>query len=183
MHVRDAGRQDAAAIAEIYRVHVEESVASFEAAGPGAQQLEARMLAEPRLPWLVAEDASSEVVGFAYASRHRERAAYRWSVDTSVYLRRDATRRGTGRLLYSRLIPTLRDLGYWRAHAAIALPNPGSVALHESFGFRPVGVYRQVGWKLGAWHDVGWWQLALRADADGEHAPPEPRAWQPDEEP
>lgn len=179
VQVRDARGADAPLIADIYRPYVETSVASFEDVAPDAEQMAARMLAEPRLPWLVAEDARGQVLGYACASRHRERAAYRWAVDCSVYLSPDARGRGVGRLLYASLLPTLRDCGYWRAHAGIALPNPASVRLHEAMGFRPIGIYRAVGHKLGRWHDVGWWQLALVEDDD--RAPEEPRPWLPEE--
>jgi phosphinothricin acetyltransferase len=98
-------------------------------------------------------------------------------VDVSVYLVADERGRGTGRALYDVLLPLLRDLGYVAAHAAIALPNPASVRLHEGHGFSPVGVYRSVGYKHGAWHDVGWWQLPLVAPPP--LSPEEPRAYEP----
>lgn len=107
-------------------------------------------------------DAAGEVQGYAYAGRHRERAAYQWAVDTSVYVRADARGRGVGRALYAALFDQLVALGYFQAFAGIALPNAGSVALHESVGFAPLGVYRNVGYKFGAWHDVGWWQKSLQ---------------------
>ncbi len=138
-----------------------------------------RVHTPPRLPWLVADDPDVGVVGYAYAAKHRQRAAYRWSVDCSVYLRADAQRRGVAGLLYAELLPLLRRLGYARAYAGIALPNAASVRLHESVGFTPVGIYRQVGFKHGAWHDVGWWELAL-TELDGSAEPSEPSAWQPE---
>lgn len=177
MRVRDARPEDAAELAAIYRPYVEESVASFEDVAPDSSRIAVRMKAAPRLPWLVAEDEAGGVVGYAYATRHRDRAAYRWAVDCSVYLQPDRRGHGTGRLLYGTLLPLLRDLGYCRAHAGIALPNPASVALHEACGFKPVGVYQHVGYKFGSWHDVGWWQLSL-APAGGSQGPPdEPRQW------
>ena len=100
--------------------------------------------------------------GYAYASRHRDRAAYQWSIDVSVYVRADAHRRGIGRALYAALLRIVVAQGFYNAYAGITLPNPASVGLHESFGFRPVGMYRRVGHKLGAWHDVGWWALDLQ---------------------
>lgn len=179
MRVRDAWPQDAAAIAQIYRCYVEDSVASFEEVAPTAVQLAERMQAAPRLPWLLAEDDAGRIVGYAYAARHRERGAYRWAADCSVYLERDSTGRGIGRLLYSALLAVLREHGYWRAYAGIALPNPGSVRLHETMGFVPVGVYRQVGYKRGSWHDVGWWQLSLAGTSSASEPPDEPRQWHP----
>jgi phosphinothricin acetyltransferase len=112
-----------------------------------------------------------EVVGYAYASKHHERAAYQWSLDVSAYIDDRYRRQGIGRALYTSLFALLRLQGYYAAHAGITLPNAGSVGLHEALGFRPVGVYRSVGYKLGAWHDVGWWQLTLR-DRVGEPALP-----------
>lgn len=177
--IRPATPSDAAEIAAIYAAEVERCVASFEESPPDVAEMRARMLAEPRLPWLVAVDGD-RIVGYAYASRHRSRAAYRWSADVSVYLHPEHQRRGVGRALYGRLIPEVRSLGYVSLFAGIALPNPGSVGLHEAMGFRPLGVYRRVGFKHGAWHDVGWWQLVPdRVPA----APAEPRRWTPAVEP
>ena len=114
-----------------------------------------------KYPWLVCEE-QGRVVGYAYASRHRPRAAYQWSVETSVYLQAGVRRRGIGRGLYVSLFQILVAQGYFNAYAGIALPNPGSVGLHESVGFRPIGIYRNIGYKRGAWHDVGWWQRELQ---------------------
>ena len=172
--IRAATAADAAAIAAVYRPYVTDSAISFESEPPRAGEMAGRMAAEPRMPWLVAERAGA-VVGYAYASAHRERAAYRWAADVSVYLAETERGRGTGRSLYARLFAALRALGYVAAYAGIALPNPASVGLHESMGFRPVGVYRQVGYKFGRWHDVGWWQLALVDPLPAE--PAEPRPW------
>lgn len=118
----------------------------------------------PAYPWLVYE-RQGEVLGYAYGSRHAERAAYRWSADVSVYVRDDARRMGIGRALYSALLPLLCELGYHQAFAGITLPNAASVGLHQALGFTPVGMFRNVGYKLGTWHDVGWWQMALRDGA------------------
>jgi L-amino acid N-acyltransferase YncA len=172
--VRPATDADAAAIAAVYRPYVTDSAISFEAEPPDAGEMVRRMAARPGLPWLVAE-RDGEVAGYAYASAHRERAAYRWAADVSVYLADTECGRGTGRALYEHLLALLRELGYVAAYAGIALPNPASVGLHESMGFGLVGIYRQVGYKFGRWHDVGWWQLAL-AEPRPAH-PPEPRPW------
>ena len=173
--VRPADVPDAAGIAEVYRPYVTDSVASFETVAPDAAELARRMLAAPRLPWLVA-CRDGAVVGYAYAGRHRSRAAYRWSVDCSVYLTAAEQGAGTGRALYARLLPELAALGHVTAFAGIALPNPASVGLHTALGFTAVGTYRAVGFKLGAWWDVGWWQRRL-----GEPAvPPAPPVDLPD---
>jgi phosphinothricin acetyltransferase len=111
-------------------------------------------------PWLVAE-VDNTVLGYVYAHAFAARAAYAWSVETSVYLHPDAQGRGIGRALYDTLIPMLVDQGFHRAYAGIRVPNPASVALHERVGFRQVALYDQVGWKFGEWHDVGWWQRDL----------------------
>ena len=110
-------------------------------------------------------ERKSGVVGYAYAGVHRKRAAYQWTAEVSVYVRADARRSGVARTLYESLFSDLKSRGFCTLLAGVTLPNPGSVALHESFGFSPVGVYSAVGYKFGAWHDVGWWQLRI-ADPD-----------------
>jgi L-amino acid N-acyltransferase YncA len=113
------------------------------------------------------------VAGFAYASRHRERAAYRWAVDVAVYVAESHRRRNVGRALYAGLLGILREQGFVKAYAGITLPNAASVGLHEAVGFVPTGVFCGEGFKLGQWRDVGWWELGLCPQpAD----PPEPRA-------
>jgi L-amino acid N-acyltransferase YncA len=174
--IRPADVPDAAGIAEVYRPYVTDTVASFETVAPDAAELVRRMLSAPRLPWFVA-CRDGGVVGYAYAGAHRTRAAYRWSVDVSVYLADGERGAGTGRALYERLIRGVRDLGYVTAFAGIALPNPASVALHTALGFTPVGTYRAAGHKAGRWHDVGWFQLPLR---EPPAVPTEPVAWSPD---
>jgi phosphinothricin acetyltransferase len=172
--IRPSRRGDAERIAEIYAGYVETSASTFEEQPPTAAEMLSRMEARPRLPWLVAVDATDTVVGFAFASRHHERSAYRWSVNCSVYLQESAQRRGLASALYRQLIGIVRDLGYVTLFAGIALPNDASVALHEGHGFRPVGVYPHSGFKLGAWRDVGWWWLPLR---DPPEQPREPAEW------
>jgi L-amino acid N-acyltransferase YncA len=170
--IRLASGADAEAIAAIYRPIVLASAISFETVPPSPAEMEQRIAATlPFAPWLVYEE-QGKIAGYAYGSRHRERAAYQWSVDVSVYVDEAFRRRGIGSALYKALFPLLRLQGFFAAHAGITLPNPGSVGLHESLGFVPVGVYRRVGYKLGAWHDVGWWQLSLR---DRVPDPPPPR--------
>ena len=146
--------RDAAACAAIYAPHVTDGVASFEQVAPDAAEMARRI--EAYHVWLVHERG-----GYAYASRHRDRAAYRLTVETSVYVAPRAQGQGVGRALYDALLGELRERGFAVALAGITLPNPASVALHEAVGFEPVGVFRRVGFKAGAWWDVGWWQLAL----------------------
>jgi len=169
--IRLALARDAREIAAIYRPFVESSVVSFEIAAPDSDEM-ARRITETSVsyPWLVC-DIDDRVAGYAYATRHRVRAAYRWSVDTSVYVDGMYRRCGIGRGLYHSLFRILPVQGFFNAYAGITLPNPASVALHEAVGFTSIGVYRRVGYKLGAWHDVGWWQLTL---ADHQAAPPDP---------
>lgn len=178
--VRAATAQDAAALAALYSPYVTDTAVSFEERPPSPAEIVTRMTAEPRLPWLVAwtEGPAGDpvVVGYAYASTHRSRAAYRWSVDCTVYLDPAAQRAGWGRRLYARLLSERRELGYLRVFAGITQPNAASVGLHEAMGFTAVGVYRNVGFKLGRWHDVGWWGLELGAPPT---APSTPRPWDP----
>ena len=161
-HIRMVRASDADEIAAIYRPSVIDAVTSFEIDAPDGAEMARRIEAVlPVAPWLVCVGSAGDVVGYAYAARHRERPAYQWSVDATVYIRADHHRRGVGRALYGVLFDLLRLQGFCVAHAGITLPNAGSVGLHEALGFRPVGIYPAVGWKLGAWRDVGWWQLPL----------------------
>jgi L-amino acid N-acyltransferase YncA len=169
--IRLATAADAAAVAAIYAPSITDAATSFELVPPTAEEMAGRIAAVAAYaPWLVLE-RGGDVAGYAYASRHRDRAAYQWSVDVSVYVAAGHHRRGVGRTLYTALFALLRLQGFHTAHAGIALPNAASVALHESFGFVPVGVYPSVGFKAGAWRDVGWWRLPL-LPCDGPPAPP-----------
>jgi L-amino acid N-acyltransferase YncA len=159
--LRAATGADAAAIAALYAPYVTDSIVSFEAEPPSADEIGARMeSAGGRYPWIVAEEGG-ELVGYAYAAAFRPRAAYCYAVETSVYLAPDAKGQGLGRRLYASLLATLEAQGYAQAIGAITLPNPASVALHERLGFAPAGIYRHVGWKMGGWHSVGLWQRPL----------------------
>ena len=124
-------------------------------------------------PWLVGV-LDAEVAGYAYGCPHRSRAAYRWAADVSVYVVERQRGRGLGRALYEELLARLRRQGFHVACAGITLPNEASVRLHESLGFAPVGVYRRIGWKSGAWRDVGWWQLELQPPSGGPPTDPLP---------
>lgn len=161
--------RDAGACAAIYAPYVRDTAISFEEVPPSAGEMADRMAGIlPTHPWLVAEQGG-EVIGYAYASPHRDRAAYRWTADAAVYVHGDHHREGVGRRLYGDLFDRLRRQGFRTVCAGITLPNDGSVGLHTALGFAPVGVYRGVGWKAGAWRDVGWWQLDL---GDGRPGPP-----------
>jgi L-amino acid N-acyltransferase YncA len=169
MQIRHADpATDGAACAAVYAPFVADSVISFEYEAPSEEELSRRIarLSETHA-FLVAEDDGS-VVGFAYGSAHRERAAYRWATEVSVYVAASHHRRGLGRALYRALFERLAARGFRIALAGIALPNEASVALHEALGFELLGVYRGIGWKFDAWWDVGWWQLQL--DGDGPPA-------------
>ena len=167
--IRLATGQDAAQIAEIYAPIVQNTVISFEVEAPTPDEMRLRIEGTlERYPWLVCE-RRGRVLGYAYAGAHGSRVAYQWSVDVSVYVHEEAHRTGVGRALYTSLFAALDLQGFYNAYAGATLPNPASVGLHEAVGFRPVGVYRGVGYKLGAWHDVVWWHLPLRervADPD-----------------
>jgi L-amino acid N-acyltransferase YncA len=169
---------DAAACAAIYEPYVLDHPASFEEQPPTASQMAARIeRVATTHAWLVAE-RDGEVAGYAYASPHRDRRAYRWAADVTVYVAADHHRQGVGRELYEALFGLLRRQRLRVAVAGITLPNEGSVGLHEALGFERVGVYRGIGWKAGSWRDVGWWELQLaphtESAAGSDGAPPEP---------
>jgi phosphinothricin acetyltransferase len=169
--IRFADESDAAVIAEIYRPIVESTAISFETVAPERDEMARRIVETTRHhPWLVCEIAD-HLAGYAYATTHRVRSAYRWSVDTSVYVDSSFRQGGVARGLYESLFGILAAQGYFNAYAGIALPNAASVGLHEAVGFRKIGVYERVGYKFDEWRDVGWWQLALRAY---EESPAEP---------
>jgi L-amino acid N-acyltransferase YncA len=169
--IRPAQASDGAAVAAVYSPYVRDTAVSFEVEPPtGAVMAERIISTLGTHPWLVAE-REGVVVGFAYAGKHSQRAAYRWTVDVTVYVRDTERRAGVGRQLYQVLLGTLRLQGFRSAFAEIVLPNPGSVRLHESMGFRHVGIHIDIGHKLGRWHDIGYWRLGL---ADGPEPPSEP---------
>lgn len=174
IRIRAAKPADANQIAAIYAPYVAASAVSFETDPPSAQVMRGRMAkAGDRHPWLVATTEDSDVVlGYAYATSFRDRPAYHWTVETSIYVAGDMQRQGVGRLLYSALIATLRAQDFVQAIAALAMPNDQTIALHESLGFRRAGMFREVGYKHGQWRDIGFWQLEL---ADAPKPPVEPK--------
>jgi phosphinothricin acetyltransferase len=169
--------RDAAQVAAIYEPHVTTGLASFEALPPDAAEMAERIARGLGwTPWVVAVTrggaGSERIAGYAYAGRHMERAGYRWDVNLSVYIAPEWQGQGLGRRLYDALVPILRLQRFLNAYAGVALPNPGSVRLHEAIGMRPVATYERVGWKHGAWLDVVWLHMPLAADLP--NPPPEP---------
>jgi L-amino acid N-acyltransferase YncA len=161
VRIRLAAAEDAAAVAKIYAPAVRGSAISFELDPPDTAEMAGRIrITMERTPWLVCVDGD-EVTGYAYASRHRDRPAYQWSVEVSAYVRRGRRRNGAGRALYSALFEVLRLQGFRSAYAGITLPNPASVGLHAALGFTHAGLFHNIGYKDGAWHDVAWMELTL----------------------
>lgn len=175
--IRAAQPADAAAIAAIYAPFVLSGTVSFESDAPDARAMRSRMAAADGFyPWLVATNGEAEgggVLGYAYAGRFRDRPAYHWTTETSIYLAGDAQQRGVGRLLYEALLDTLRAQGFVHAIGTISLPNDASIKLHEQVGFRRAGVIREAGFKFGRWIDIGFWQCEL-AQAENPPRPVRP---------
>ncbi len=169
--IRQATAGDAQGILEIYAPFCEDSIVSFELVPPTVEEMRSRIeKCNSTHLWLVDADDDG-INAYAYASPHKERAAYRWSVDVSIYISEKKRNQGLGTKLYTHLFEILRERGFYNAYAGVTLPNEASVRLHEKMGFQKVGVYKKVGYKLGNWHDVGWWHLVL---IEHEDAPPEP---------
>ena len=171
--IRPAEERDAATVAAIYAPHITEGVASFELSPPDAGEMAARIAATTQtFPWLVCDLPGAGVAGYVYAAVHNPRAAYRWSVNVTVYIDATYRRAGIGRALYTSLFAVLRLQGFYNAYGGITLPNAGSVGLHEAMGFGLVGIYEEVGYKFDQWWDVGWWALALQTKP--ANSPPDP---------
>ncbi len=169
--VQPASSADAAACAAIYRPYVEDTAITFETEVPTAEQMASRIAAAREThEWLVLEQ-DHQIVGYAYAHAFNPRAAYQWSVETSIYVAAHHYRFGAGRKLYTHLLRRLTERGYRRAFAGITQPNEASNAFHRSFGFEQAGLYRRVGWKHGRWHDVAWMQLDLLGEAEDDSSP------------
>jgi phosphinothricin acetyltransferase len=169
-------RLDAAGCLEIYGPFAQDTPISFEDRAPSVAEFERRIDRVGRThAFLVAED-DGQIAGFAYAGAHRERPAYRWSTECSVYIAAAQRGRGLGRALYAALFPLLEQQGYRTVLAGVTLPNPASIGLHTTMGFVEVGVYRRIGWKAGAWRDVVWLAMALGPDTVDDREPPSPGA-------
>ena len=162
MQIRRATPADAAVLRELYRPYVETTAISFELEVPSIEEFQQRIsMAVEEWSWLVAE-VDGKQVGYAYASAHRAREAYRTSVETSAYVREDYQRQGIGRALYTQLLDELRERDFRSAFAGITLPNDASIGFHESLGFELIGVFPRVGRKFGAWHDVAWFYRSIQ---------------------
>ncbi len=166
--------RDAAACAAIYAPSVESTPISFELVPPDAAEFARRIAKYAATHQFLVADSGGLVVGYAYACRWAERPAYDWSVEVSVYVDTERQGEGIGRALYAELFERLRAQGFRVAVAGVTLPNSASIRLHESMGFEPIGALRDIGWKEGAWHDVGYWQVYLQPPGDGAPAPPRP---------
>jgi len=170
--VRDATVDDGAACAAVYAPYVTDTAITFEDQPPTPAEMAERIArAQKTHAWVVVED-DGRVVGYAYGGPYKERAAYRWACEVSVYLETGRRRSGEGRVLYEALFERLVTRGFRTAVAGMTLPNPASEGLHRAMGFAPVGSHREIGWKHGRWHDVAWVQKVL---ADGDDPPAEPR--------
>jgi L-amino acid N-acyltransferase YncA len=171
LKVRDASERDAGACAAIYDPYVTGTAITFESEPPPPAEMAQRIAAALRThAWVVLEDDGG-VVGYAYGGPYKSRPAYRWSCEVSVYVEAGRRRTGGGRALYDALFTRLAERGFRTAVAGMTLPNDASVGLHRAMGFEPVGTYRRIGWKHGAWHDVAWAQRAITA---GQDPPAEP---------
>lgn len=166
MGIRLATIDDTKQILEIYTPYVEATSISFETIVPSIEEMETRIKHTlENNPWIVFEEDKC-ILGYAYASKHRERAAYKWAVDASIYVRQDCREKGIGKALYTALISILKLQEYCNVYAGICLPNEASVGIHEYFGFKKIAQYNKVGNKFNKWHDVGWWELFLKQHED-----------------
>ena len=159
--IRPSVDADVPRIRDIYNHYVRETVVTFEEEPLGVEEM-ARRIADvrKRFPWLVVE-ADGVVAGYAYGALWKARSAYRFAIESTIYLAPECLGRGYGRALYTALLEALRSCDVHRVVGCIALPNEASVALHEKLGFRKIGIFDQVGRKFGRWVDVGYWELGL----------------------
>lgn len=165
-NIRKVRLEDASAIAEIYNFYIENSIATFETEKVSAEDFQKRIeqTLKQNLPYFVSEE-NGELLGYAYASKWKDRFAYRFSVEVTVYLSTNATGKGLGTQLYQELFNALTQLGFHTAIGGISLPNPASEALHEKMGMVKVAHFQQVGYKFNQWIDVGYWQKHLSEEA------------------
>ena len=169
--IRLATSNDAAGILEIYAPYIANTSFTFETEVPSVEEFAERINTYLiNWPWLVCE-VEGKIAGYAYATKHRERVAYQWSIESSIYIHDDFQKAGIGRALYTAMFGILRKQGFRNVYAVINLPNEKSVAFHESLGFTYFATYEQVGYKLGKWKNVGWWRLILNEFGDEPAAP------------
>ena len=172
--IRPVHSDDAESLLAIYAPFITETAITFETTVPSLEEwTEHIQSTTQKYPWFVWDDGKLQ--GYAYATNYRLREAYQWSVEVSIYLAKTARQQGIGRKLYQVLLNQLTQLGYVNVYAVITLPNDASVGFHEAFGFRHIALYEQVGWKLGRWHDVGWWHLRINDSSE----PPQDLALEP----
>jgi phosphinothricin acetyltransferase len=177
MLVRHAeAERDAPACREIYARFVDDSPVSFEEQTPSLAEFTQRIERLSRTHAFLVADDQGRIVGYAYSGPHRDRPAYRWASEATVYIDPDYHRRGIGRALYTPLFELLEQQGYRSVLAGITVPNEGSVGLHRALGFEDVGIYRRIGWKAGAWRDVLWMSKQLGTDTYEPHSPASPGA-------
>jgi phosphinothricin acetyltransferase len=156
MQIRNVQLQDADGVLRIYQPYIETTATTFETTVPGIDAFAERIKTNTeKYPWLIAEDEGA-IIGYAYASKHRDREAYQWCVESSVYVLESYHRGGIATALYLKLFELLKRSGYVNVYAGVTLPNPKSYGFHTRMGFEPIGVYRNIGYKLGKWHDVAW---------------------------
>jgi L-amino acid N-acyltransferase YncA len=172
--IRLATEADAEAIHAIYAPNVLHTAISFEYELPSVEEMRARIQKILGThAWLVCEDGRGEIMGYVYGSKHRERTAYQWSAEVTAYISEKAQRKGVARGLYTSLFALLRLQGYFNAFAGIALPNDASIGVHQAVGFQHIGVFHNIGYKFGKWHDVSWWELELQPPTP-DATPPKP---------
>lgn len=160
--IRLAREADSSRLLEIYAPYIINTPITFEYDVPKISEFKDRVTATlMKLPWLVYEDGGI-IKGYAYASEHRKRPAYDWSVDLSIYIDEEYQREGIGRALYGSLIDILRIQGYFNAFAGVTIPNIKSEGFHKSFGFIPIGIYKNVGYKFDRWYDTKWYQYMIK---------------------
>lgn len=174
MLIRHATPEDAAGCLEVYAPFADGTAISFEHEAPSLAEYTQRIIRVSRTHAFLVADDDGRIAGFAYAGTHRERLAYRWACEVSVYLHDDVRGRGLGRALYETLFALLEEQGYRTLLAGVTLPNPASVGLHRSLGFEEVGIYRRIGWKAGDWRDVMWLARRLGAETHETEMPPAP---------